>query len=84
MAKAKPGDFSLKISTGVYDLVSLRNDKTESAVLDELKNDCLRHGNFPEPKPGRICYNSIAAFLIYVQSTSMIAETEKPEDAHWH
>ena len=84
MAKAKPSEFSLHLDIGIFDCVSLRNDKTESAVLDELKNDLLRQGKFPEPKPGKICWNSIAAFLMYLESVMVINDMTREQGEELH
>lgn len=84
MSKAKPGEFALHLDLGIFDLVSLRNDKIESAVLDELKNDLLRQGKFTEPKQGKICWNSVAAFLMYLESVMMINDMNREQGEELH
>lgn len=74
MAKAKEGEFSLETPVGIFDVVSISKDLEELEILSILKNDCLKDGKFPEPKPGKICLNSICAFIIYCTSICEILD----------
>lgn len=84
MAKAKPGEFSLHLDIGIFDAVSLKNDPVESKVLDELKNDLLRQGKFPEPKQGKICWNSICSFIMYLESIGLINDMKREQGEELH
>lgn len=82
--RAKAGEYSLHLNLGIFDLVSLRDDKIEGQVLNELKNDLLRQGKFPEPKQGQICWNSIAAFVVYIESVALINDLKREQTEELH
>ena len=76
MSILKAGEFALETEQGLFDLFQLKNDLKETEVLSILKNDLLREGKFQHPKPGKVCYSSIAAFIIYVSSICEILDTQ--------
>lgn len=73
--KAKEGEFSLETDYGLFDLVNISKDLKETQVLSILKNDLLKEGKFIAPKNGNICFASIAAFIIYIDSICTILDT---------
>lgn len=75
MAKAKEGQYKIETPHGLFDLVNISKDAKETEVLSILKNDLLKEGHFLAPKNGKICYASIAAFIMYIDSICAILDT---------
>lgn len=84
MSRAKPGEYCLELDLGKFDLVSLRDDTTESQVLDELKAELIREGKFPEQRSSKICWASLAALIMYIESIAYINDCHRDETEPLH
>lgn len=77
MSKAKLDTYTIESSVGIFDIVVIKSDKKEHEILSILKNDLIQAGEFSSPKQSDICWASVAAFIMYMDSISEILATHR-------